>query len=204
VAVSPLFIVRLKRMVARLHDPYPLSEAERIELASMLSFDEQVEIERIRQEQLHFNELMYLQLDPIEPMWRLRDISALRDRMVTARREAHKAKARADNLIREADRIRAMGYRNPHVLRGIRSLEASAVFPQQHYESYLSGIFWEFDKLSPVSRLYVQHRGPRTWENLPRAVESWENVVWPDHPNAYRQAVIEVLTSKLGRLVSDP
>lgn len=202
-AVSPIFIRRLKRMIERLRDPHRLNDAEKLRLSEMLSEDEKTEVERRRLEQKHVNELMYLQLEPIKSIYNLKDVRALFDKIDVAGREAHKAKERAESYLEEAEAFKAMGYKNPNVLTTIKGFEHSAAEALEHYDSYLTGIFWYFDKLSPLSRLYVEHRGPRTWENLPKPTEGWENVVWPNHPNSQRQAYIEVLGVKLERLLRE-
>ncbi len=56
-----------------------------------------------------------------------------------------------------------------------------------------------YEALTPDEALFWEHRGVWAPYNLPRHVESWENVFWPRHPNARRQAYIEVLTEKLDR-----
>ncbi len=194
---SALAIVRIKRMIKRLRDPFRLSKGEQHDLDNMLTFSEQVEFERRWADQYHINGLMSLQLDDWltpDELWWCNPITEVREAVVLAYEAIPAVEKYTDERWQTVELAKSMNYRDKSILAGaIRKAE----FGDQHRQSYVDRIYRAFDGLDPSVALYFEHRGPRTWENLPKNVESWENVLWPNHPNSKRQAYIEVLQLKL-------
>lgn len=182
-AVSPIFIRRLKRMIERLRDKHRLSREEEIELSEMLDEDEKVEAERRRQEIFHINSMMAMQLEEFpkgEELWWSNEMNRYREAWVAVR------------------------YRVPSIERytAQRSGEGARM-GHEHKQCLVDNLFTAFDNLKGMAKLAMTHRGPRIYENLPQWIESAENLAWPNHPNANRQAHIEVLEMKLERLIRE-
>lgn len=180
-AVNPLYLISVREMIQRLRDPYRLSDAEQFKLDSYLTLDEKIEVEKLRQELLMFNELMLT-----VPLWEEFEVE-----------KPWHAFSHMNDLIRTynltepaLDKRIERGNPGEYDYENAVRLKASMV----------DGIFRAYDRLPELERLRLEHRGARVIGNLPRLIESWENVYWPKHPNSRRQAYIEVLQAKLDRL----
>ena len=203
-AVSPLYLISVKQMIERLHDPYKLSPGEKRKLSEMLTVEESVEADcrrsryeaqaYARKEELDF---FYPHIKDLEGDGWNKFITALNLCLMEGPRVAAQAKA----LWADVELARSMNYRDKSILAG--AIE-SAQKKQDHLDSYLMSVFKAFDNLKEPYSLYLEHRGERTIQNVPRPVEKWDNVYWPDEPNSFRRAHIEVLTEKLERLTPVP
>lgn len=180
-AVNPMYLISVRKMIERLRDPYRLSEQEQFKLDSYLTFDEKVEVERRRREQLQINESkVTLQLrEECEVPRPWNAFRSMNELIETYNREVPAIERRIDK-----------GMAGQYDFENAVRLKASMV----------EVIFKAYDRLPEVERRWLEHRGGRVIGNLPKLVESWENAYWPDHPNSRRQAYIEVLQEKLDRL----
>lgn len=201
-AVSPIFIRRLKRMIEILRDPYPMDEQDQLTLSEMLTEDEKAEVERRRQEIYHINSLM-LAWEVNELPWidEIPSINFWNTNIPVIVAEGMSVRNRIAKRERKIERIKQMGYKNPNVLATEQSLLENDMRLLEN--AYVNYVFHAHEKHSPEALRWIVHRGPRTLGNLPRPVESWENAFWPNHPNANRQAHIEVLEIKLKRLIRE-
>ena len=200
-AVSPIFILRLKRMIERLSYKHRLSKSEEIELSGMLTADEKGEVEFRRREIFHINSLMAMQLEDIpnsEELWWSSSMNKYRESWKAVRFRVPDVERYTQKRWEIANKAIAMDYRDKSIAE--EAIEY-AKMGDDHKQCLVDNLFREFDNLSGVPKLAMAHWGPRTYENLPSWVESVEDIAWPNHPNANRQAHIEVLKMKLERLL---
>lgn len=203
-AVSPLYLISVTQMIERLHDPYKLSPGEERKLSEMLTLEESIEANGrrsryefeayARMEELNF---FYPHIKDIDDDGWTEFVTALNLCLMEGPRVA----ANAEALWADVALARSMNYRDKSILADAID---KAQRKQEHLDSYLLSVFKAFDKLKEPCSLYVEHRGERTIHNVPRPVEKWDNVYWPDEPNSFRRAHIEVLTEKLERLQGHP
>jgi hypothetical protein len=200
-AISALFLIRIKRMIERLRDPHRLNETEQLHLDSMLNLQERVDVERRYTEQVNINSLMSMQLGyfpTFDEMW-WGDLYCYHEVVLEAKRSIPSIESYTSGRWERVELARKMNYRDKGILIGA---VAHAEEGDAARQRYVDDIYRVFDGLTGQRKLYLEHRGPRTFENRPVWVESLENVAWPNHPNARRQATIEVLEIKLAGLNS--
>lgn len=190
---SAMYLRLLERAIERLRDPYRLSEREQAGIDVYLTPDEHVEIERRRLEIYHANEFMALPVD----LWReYRVPSALEHAFSLFYQEYPGQISRRKSAEKRIATKRTKGVKNP---TAYAEDERKVKFHTEYPLRLVGSIRRAYEKLTADEALFWEHRGEWTPDNLPRHVESWENVYWPRHPNARRQAYIEVLTEKLER-----
>ncbi|TKD50275.1 hypothetical protein [Sphingomonas baiyangensis] len=190
---SAMYLRLLERAIERLRDPYRLSEREQAGIDAYLTPEEQVEIERRRVEIYQANEFMALPVD----VWReYRFPPALEHAFSLFHLEHPGPVSRRESAEKRIAAKRARGAKNPTAY----AEDAWKVnFHTEYSGRLVDSIRRAYEKLTADEALFWEHRGAWAPNNLPRHVESWENVFWPRHPNARRQAYIEVLTEKLDR-----
>lgn len=190
---SAMYIRLLERAIERLRNPYRLSEREQAGIDAYLTPEEQVEIEHRRVEIYQANEFMALPVD----LWReYRLPPALYDAFYLFYQEYPGQVSRREGAEKRIAAKQAKGIKNPTAY----AEDARKVkFHTEYSLRLVHSIRRAYEALTPDEALFWEHRGAWTPDNLPRHVESWENVFWPSHPNARRQAYIEVLTEKLDR-----
>lgn len=199
-AVSPIYLVRLKRMIERLYDPYRLNKSETLNLKAMLNLDETVEAMRL--EAIYSNEAAELVAD-MERLPTMEELvwGDLREPYVEklnlCLEEAPTVRKQADAFWETVELAKSMNYRDPSILHGAIQ---TAKKKQSQFDSYVDSVFRAYDALPPFLARYLEHCGERTYENMPRPVEMMENVYLPDRINSFRQSRIDALVAKLKRL----
>lgn len=191
-------------MIERLHDPYKLTLGEKRKLSEMLTVEESVEVLRRRCEYEFEANIKIEELNFFYP--HITDLSGgswavFEEALNLCLMEGPRVAAQAKALWADVELARSMNYRNKGILYGAI---ATAKAKREHLDSYVTGVFAAYDGLKEPYSLYLEHRGDRTIHNLPCPVEKWDNVYWPDEPNSFRRAHIEVLTEKLERLTPVP
>lgn len=190
---SAMYLRLLERAIERLRDPYRLSEREQAGIDAYLTPEEQVEIERRRVEIYQANQFMALPVD----LWRDPTIPPrLRHAFELFNLEYPGQISRRESAEKRIAAKRAKGVKNP---TAYAEDARKVAFHTEYALRLVDSIRRAYEKLTADEALFWEHRGAWTPTNLPRHVESWENVFWPGHPNARRQAYIEVLTEKLDR-----
>ncbi|WP_242152630.1 hypothetical protein [Sphingomonas sp. BAUL-RG-20F-R05-02] len=186
---SALYIRLLERKIERLKDPYGLSAREKAGIDGMLTVEELEEVDRLRREIYEYNEFMALPTD-LYREYRFTMYNAFS----LFYQEYPGQVSRLKSAKKRIAARRARGIKNP---TAYAADEEKVRFHTEFPMVLVNSIRAAYEKMSAEDALFWEHRGEWTPDNLPRHVESWENVFWPNHPNARRQAYIEVFSNKI-------
>lgn len=188
---SAVYLRLLERAIERLKDPYRLTEREQAGIDACLTSEDQIEVKHKQVEILEANKFMAL---PVDLELEYRFPPALEQAFSLFHQEYAGQVRRREGAEKRIAAKKARGIKNPSAYADDeRRLTFHTEYPLRLVES----IRQAYEGLSDDDARFWEHRGPWAPTNLPHHVESWENVLWPDHPNARRQAYIEVLVEKL-------